>query len=273
MLSTLNDAIVSGQFLRHTYRAAGKARLIPQKRQFELGLVERPHYAFGLRSAALEAKQLGYSAITAIEFGVAGGNGLLTLEEYARTIEAYYGITVNLVGFDTGVGLPPPSDFRDVPFLWSGGDFAMDEQALRQRLTRSDLILGDVRDTVKPFVENLDADSPVGFVSFDLDFWSSTMHAFEVFRGEALKCLPRVWCYFDDIVGLIPDVGELLAIDEFNRETHGRRIRHPHLLRQSVPFKSKWADQMYQAHLFDNSRYNDILMDTAQRVLPLQRPK
>ena len=269
MLSALNDAVINGQLLRQTYRAAGKARLITKKRQFELGLVERPHYAFGLRSAALEAQQLGFSSITAIEFGVAGGNGLLALEDYAQSVEKYYGISVNLVGFDTGIGLPPPADYRDVPFLWSGGDFAMDEQALRSRLSRSELVLGNVNETVKPFLEKLNTESPIGFVSFDLDFWSSTVKAFDVFRGNANTCLPRVWCYFDDIVGLVPDVGELLAIDEFNLEAHGRRIRHPYLFRLSVPFKSKWAGQMFQAHLFDSDLYNKILLDPAQRVLPL----
>jgi hypothetical protein len=59
---------------------------------------------------------------------------------------------------------------------------------------------------------------PVGFVAFDLDYYSSTTVAFRVFEKEHL---PRVHCYFDDTIW--PEsayhneyIGELCAIREFN---------------------------------------------------------
>ena len=35
--------------------------------------IERPNYAYCMYNAAILAKQLGYSKISVIEFGVAGG--------------------------------------------------------------------------------------------------------------------------------------------------------------------------------------------------------
>ena len=61
---------------------SGLRRILrPFKRQsleqrINIGLGERPAYAFCLYYATLEAKRLGYSRISALEFGVAGGNGI-----------------------------------------------------------------------------------------------------------------------------------------------------------------------------------------------------
>ena len=48
------------------------------------GIWSRPHYAYGVFAAAKLARRLGYSGVSAVEFGVAGGNGLLALEEIAK---------------------------------------------------------------------------------------------------------------------------------------------------------------------------------------------
>lgn len=267
---SLGYAITKGQTVRSMGMAAGKAGLLSMGQRYRLGLVERPHYAYGLRNAALEARALGYSAVTAMEFGVAGGNGLLALERHAAYLESEIGIRIHTVGFDSGMGLTPPADYRDVPYLWAEGDFAMDEAGLRARLNRSELVLGDVRTTVRDYMASFDTSRPVGFAAFDLDLWSSTVGAFDVFRGDASGCLPRVWCYFDDIVAMVEDIGVPLAIKDFNAEPHGRRIRHPWMLRANVPFQSPWADQMFQAHLFDHPKYNQMLAEPKDRELPLQ---
>jgi hypothetical protein len=262
-------AATKGQLVRSAYMVAGKAHLIPPSRRYELGLVDRPHYAFGIRSAALEAASLGYPGITVVEFGVAGGNGLLAIEAHASAIERMTGVSVRVVGFDTGTGLSESADYRDLPYLWAAGDFAMDEAALRRLLTRADLIIGDVRETASPFVTQIDPDFPVGFVAFDLDLWSSTVGALDIFRGPVRACLPRTWCYFDDIVATVEDVGELLAIREFNEEGRERRIRHPWMLRANVPFQPAWADQMFQAHFFDHPNYTRLIAHKSTRELPL----
>lgn len=98
----------------------------------------------------------------------------------------------------------------------------MDEDAPRERLRSARLIVGDVTDTVPTFIEEPVA--PIGFISFDLDYYSSTMAAFRVFDGDLSRFLPRVVCYFDDMSNAdalqCSLTGEVLAIQELTmRET------------------------------------------------------
>ena len=262
-------AATKGQLIRSGFMAAAKIHALSPQRKYELGLVDRPHYAFGIRNAALEASALGYHSITAVEFGVAGGNGLLAMQDHALVIERLTGVHVRVVGFDSGSGLTESRDYRDLPHLWAPGDFAMDEAALRARLGKAELILGDVRETTKEFVAGMDRAAPIGFAAFDLDLWSATVGALDIFRGAAESCLPRTWCYFDDIVATVADVGELLAIEDFNQEDLERRLRHPWMLRANVPFQPPWAAQMFQAHLFDHPAYTRLIAPASTRELPL----
>ncbi len=158
-----------------------------------------PQYLWGTLCAAQLASALGYERITVIEFGVAGGNGLLELERVANWVQRRSGVGIDAVGFDTGTGLPQPHDYRDLPNLWRGGDFRMDADRLRTRLTSARLVLGPVSETALAFLESEPA--PIGFVSFDLDLYSSTLDAFAIFEAGAAVTLPRVVCYFDDIIG------------------------------------------------------------------------
>src|SRR5207244_4299712 len=109
---------------------------------------------------------LGIKRITAIEFGVAGGNGLVALEDGADAVRELLGVQVDVVGFDNAIGLPQPEDHRDAPYLMEAGQFAMDEPKLRARLRSATLHLGLVRDTLAGFVAS--GPAPVGFISFDL---------------------------------------------------------------------------------------------------------
>jgi hypothetical protein len=45
------------------------------------------------------------SEISVFEFGVAGGNGLVALQNYAEIIEQQTGVKMRVFGFDTGHGL------------------------------------------------------------------------------------------------------------------------------------------------------------------------
>ena len=74
----------------------------------EKGRVCRPHYTWGVLHAAHLAKVLGIKRISVIEFGVAGGNGLVSLENIAQEVERLLGVGIDVYGFDTGVGLPKP---------------------------------------------------------------------------------------------------------------------------------------------------------------------
>src|ERR1700722_8851083 len=53
------------------------------KFRYSHGLFDRPHYAYIMFEGAKLAKSLGHSKISTVEFGVAGGAGLLAMERLA----------------------------------------------------------------------------------------------------------------------------------------------------------------------------------------------
>lgn len=200
----------------------------------DFDLVVRQQYAFPILYAADQARKYGYETVTVIEFGVAGGAGLLNLCRIAeRTLKAT-GIKFRVVGFDTGKGMPPPVDYRDLPESFQEGDFPMDEQRLKQALPAfAELILGDIAETIPPFLRSLRSDAPIGFVAVDVDYYSSAKKALSVLGGSAGVYLPIVLVYLDDIGvdGSNPWTGELLAVNEFNRRHKLRKIAPFTLLR------------------------------------------
>ena len=235
--------------------------------------IDRSHYGHCLLQAALLARKLGHEALSAIEFGVAGGNGLVALEEHAEYVEHETGVRVATYGFDTGTGMPPPTDYRDLPYLWQTGYFATDIERLKNRLTRSKLLLGPVDATVPAFLER-EKPPPLGFVAFDLDYYSSTVSALKIFDCAHACVLPRVSCYFDDIVGDIDwayneFTGELLAIAEFNAAHADIKIAPVHGLRFSgARIPQLWHEQIFVAHFFGHADYGRPVSDLAQ--LPLR---
>jgi hypothetical protein len=224
----------------------------------EAGPVPRPNYTWSLLHVGGIARTLGLKRITAIEFGVAGGNGLVALEDAAEAVRQRLGVHVDVVGFDHGIGLPAPTDYRDAPYLMEAGQFAMDEPKLRARLRNASLRLGLVRDTLPDFIAS--GPAPIGFVSCDLDFYSSTMDSFQLFDASPEHFLPRVLCYFDDVLGYPwgDSNGERRAIIDFNREHEGRVIDHLPGLRFMTPpsqFNTRWVEAMYLVHILDHPRY------------------
>jgi hypothetical protein len=121
---------------------------------------------------------------------------------------------------------------------------------MRYRLNRNTrLIIGDVAETVPTFVAAQTA--PVGFAAMDLDLYSSTRAALELFTLPSAQMLPKTALYFDDIVQHFNHsfAGELLAIDEFNRETAAVKIDRWRGIQEYTAFAdSPWASQMYIAH-------------------------
>jgi hypothetical protein len=220
----------------------------------------RPHYAYCTYQTARLAKALGLDAISVVELGVAGGNGLVLLEELAATISEVVGIRIETFGFDAGTGMPAPSDYRDLPYVWSPGLFAMDEDALRRQLRSARLVIGDVASTIPAFVEE-GGYPPIGFVAFDLDYWSATAAAMRLLDGPPELRLPRVFCYFDDIIGNdweihCPYIGELLAIEEFNAGHDQIKVSPVNALRHKRRIQAAWNDQIYVAHDFAHTQYN-----------------
>ena len=223
-------------------------------------IFSRPAYAYGVQQGAYLASRLGLPAISVIEFGVAGGRGLLALEEIARLASRAYGVKIEVYGFDRAVGLPKTSDFRDLPYTWEEGFFEMDVDELRSRLTEASLVIGDIADTVPTFVDTHDP-APVAFVAIDLDYYSSTVDALRIFDVAESKVLPRVLCYFDDIVGedhvLQNDlVGELSAIREFNLDRKETKILPVNGLSAKRVLPADWNDSMLAMHRFDHADYD-----------------
>ena len=221
----------------------------------------RPNYTWCVLHAASVAQRTGIPEISVIEFGVAGGNGLIALEAVAAEAQQVLGVGVRVFGFDTGDGLPDPRDHRDAPFLMEAGDFPMDRDALLARLENAELLLGDVRETVPAFLEA--GRPPVGFIAFDLDYYSSTHDALRLLDGDASSLQPRVLCYFDDVHGYPwgDSIGARLAIREFNEARRDRKLDRLHGMRHLIApdqRDERWVDALYLAHLFDHPRYDEF---------------
>ncbi len=222
-------------------------------------ILPRPAYAFGVYSAAVAASRLGIRELSVIEFGVAGGRGLVALERLASEIGPAVGVRIAVYGFDSGKGMPPPLDYRDLPHVWGEGFYQMDIDALRRKLTTAQLVLGDVAETV-PAQIAAGTMPPIGFVAFDLDYYSATKAAFRLFEGASVTRLPRVYCYFDDITGpeiacMNEYVGELLAIKEWNAE-HERVKISPILHLDTERIRpARWNVKMYALHDFAHPLY------------------
>jgi hypothetical protein len=218
----------------------------------------RPNYIWGVVHAVGLAEVLGIRRVSVVELGVAGGNGLVALEKTAAKVEELFSVTIDVHGFDTGAGLPRPCDYRDAPNLFSEGFYSMDFAKLQRRLKRAKLHLGQVQDTIQEFVASQPA--PIAFVAFDLDLYTSTKCALRLFEADQKLLLPRIHCYFDDILGYTFNdfAGELLAISEFNACHDKRKISKVNGLRYFVPAKlsqQPWTEQFYMLHVFEHELY------------------
>jgi hypothetical protein len=234
-------------------------------------LVVRQQYAFPILYAADAAKKYGYTSITIVELGVAGGAGLLNMCRIAEGTRHATGVDVRVVGFDTGKGMPAAVDYRDLPEHFQQGDFPMDFAKLRAALPPfAKLIIGDVGETVPAFVNELSAKSPLGFVAIDVDYYSSAKASLPILAGAPDAYLPLVPVYLDDIGvdGSNPWTGELLAVGEFNAENANRKIAPFTLLRSRRIFKNtQWIDRMFAAHIHDHPLRAPTAKRAYKRVL------
>jgi hypothetical protein len=220
-------------------------------------LVVRQHTAYCLLRCADQARALGLSSVTAIEFGVASGAGLLNMAEIASKISKETGIAFKIIGFDTAKGMPPPVDYRDHPDLYREGDFRMDEARLRQSMPVGvELIIGDLKDTVDTLFQFVTAESPIGYVCVDVDFYSSTKYALTSLKGPPDRYLPKTYIYLDDLEDEAhnSNCGELLALSEFNKEVAPRIMERPMFLRgYRVMKNARWIDHIFVCHILDHT--------------------
>ncbi len=235
-------------------------------------LLVRQQHAFGLLSAADNALVNGHKSVTAIEFGVANGVGLLNLCSLAEKIAKVTGVAFNIVGFDNVVGMPPIRDYRDHPECYQPGWYPMQApEALRAKLPPSaSLVLGNIADTVPTFLAALSSDAPVGFVSLDVDYYWSSVDALTALTGPPQLYLPVVTMYLDDITRQTHNrwCGELAAIEDFNAAQTLRKIAPFTFLRESRLFKNaNWIGQIYTLHVLDHPSRFTLLADYGELVL------
>ena len=215
----------------------------------------RPHYETILLESSNEAKKIGYKEVSVLELGVAGGNGIISLENWKKKIEKITGIKINIFGFDYGEGLPKSNNKFDLPFFWSQGDYKIDKEKLKKRI-KSEIYFGDVKETFKSFIKSNPA--TISAIFFDLDYYTSTKNFLNQISENKDFFSPRVYCYFDDIFTINHYInehnGELLAIKEFNNEN--KEIKIGKSLASSTDFKFPLAnDKLFMLHNFTHKDY------------------
>jgi hypothetical protein len=218
--------------------------------------VRYPAYAVGLQAACRYAHLAGATGFLAIEFGVAGGNGLIELSNYAARLSQTTGLQIKVVGFDAGSGLPMSADRRDVPWLWNEGDFPCVEDRLRQLLPKqTELLVGRIQDTLLHWIRK-GSELPIGFVSVDVDLYSATAAICDALgNAEVSRLLPFVSFYFDDVLRYLTPrcTGEFAAISEFNREHTDRQFDRDDWISEGRPFAERlWLKRMYSLCCFDH---------------------
>lgn len=273
MRAAVNDMLFKAMTHRTPLRLALARRLIKHfalfsyENRLAIDAIDRANYGFCIFQAAKLASLLKYPRISVVEFGCGGGNGLLDAEMHIEQVMKTFTVSIDLYGFDGGSGLPRPSDYRDMPHYFRAGLYKMDRGSLQQKLKRAKLVIGDIKETCETFLKKYDP-APIACVFHDLDFYSSTRDALTLFDGEASYFLPRVFMYFDDIVGddtwLCNEyTGERLAIEEYNREHATKKICRNYFASQRYR-TSWWADLIYIHHDFAHPRYNEFVADREQ---------
>lgn len=218
---------------------------------YDLEQLPRMNYAYCIYNAALSAKILGYKSVSVIEFGVAGGNGLVNAEFHAKEIERILNISIEVYGFDSGHGLPESiPDYRNCPYLWKNYDYPMNEELLKRKLKRAKLIIGDIKDTSISFFNEYHP-AVIGCMLIDVDRYSSTLPILQMIKNNINNFLPRIYMYFDDILFFNTHLGESLAIKEFNQQNTDIKISPEEKIIE--PF---YLHNVKQCHLFSHKQYN-----------------
>ena len=227
------------------------------EKKIDYDLVPRQPYAFGLKEAfrRISLGNFNTKKILILEFGVASGAGLFNLQFIANRLSKIYNIDYEVIGFDTGKGMPLASDYRDHPEKYKGGDFPPLNLTEDKLPKKTKIFYGDIKDTVHFIKNKLGENDAIGFISIDVDYYSSTVSCLEALKFESSSYLPSTIMYFDDINN--PDhnefCGQLLAITEFNKANQYRKISKMTQLRNWRYFKDAlWLDQMYFLHVLDH---------------------
>ena len=217
--------------------------------------IDRPAYAYSMWLAAIQAAKLGIKKVHCIEFGVAYGYGLINMCNISKIITESTDIEFCVTGFDSDCGMPELIDYRDHPEIWVQGQFLSEHDKIRQSLTtNAKLISGNIKNTIDNFLNDITEDCPLGFVSIDVDLYSSTIDCFEIFSLENPRFyLPTTIVHFDDINDQLTNnnyTGEELAIREFNANNDKRKLQELRVRQNHFP--RGWHDHIYGLHVLNH---------------------
>lgn len=228
-------------------------------KKIEYDLVPRHPYAFGVNSAFQNAALEKIEKIVIIEFGVASGGGLFNLAYIAGKLSKIYNIDYEVIGFDTGKGMPSPVDYKDHPEKYRAGDFPPLSLSEKKLPHKTKIYYGEIDETVNLIKSYNKKGVKIGFVAVDVDYYTSTVSCLKSLLFEQSMYLSSTVLYFDDIYNIDHNefCGELLAINEFNQTNNLRKICKMTQLKDWRIFKNAvWLDQMYFLHVLDSS-YRD----------------
>ena len=230
--------------------------------QLDIESLEDPYLAYCMLNSAIQAKGLGIKNISAIKFGVCSGSSLALIENYSKEIEKLTGVSFNTYGFMFET--PKGDNYKDQDYFWEKGDFKTDLKQVRKNIKTSTLVLGDIKNTVQTFFEKFNP-PPIGFISFDLYYYTPTISAFEIFNFSESNFLPRVECFIDDIssfneLSACKGTGVLNAIEEFNKRNNDfKKIFRKELVSQFRRYPNSWNEKIYVYHDFSHRLYNIFL--------------
>ena len=199
------------------------------------------------------------------------GGGLINMAKIAKKLSNYYNIEAKVIGFDSMIGMPNPVDYRDHPEKYLDGDFIpVDFEKLKSILPENCMIYtGNLKKSIKEFQKTLSKGDHIAFISFDLDYWSSTLDSFEIFNFPFNCFLPRTVLYFDDIQDIDDNeyAGEFLAIKEYNSENKVKKIVQINNLKYQRIFKNQvWIEQMYWHINFNNPFFSRDFHKNRKRI-------
>lgn len=231
-------------------------------KKVHLGLEYRPHYALGLIKACTLAKRIQVKKIYALEFGCAGGSGIQDLLYLSSKLHRLTGVQISVKGIDLGSGLCKPESFRDLPYMWDEGFYQCDMAKLEALRLDKFITFGNVTSVLPKLLDepSLGREAKIGFMAFDMDYYSSTKNALDVISfSDKMKFLPRTPVYFDDTLMTCRDTGELRAVYDFNECSDNAKI-YPNELEPEF-LSLKWRNWIYLAkklmtlHFFDHPEY------------------
>lgn len=197
------------------------------KQEYRNNNLQRMVYARNIWKMAEMAREIGVKEFSVIEFGVAGGNGLVAAEFYAREIARLYNLKIEVYGFDNAKGLPILKENciqKEVPYWFYGGRYNyLDVEKISKRLRAARLIVGDIEETLNNFID-VYKPAPIGVIFVDVDQYAGTAAIMRFLESNDENFMPRMNIYFDDIAPINESRGEHRAIQEFNQRNASIKI-------------------------------------------------